>query len=125
MSSYRLLIDPTNSQRIYALIGTHLYRTGNGGSAEPVWEKIFTVPRDPTYKNDEYRYLRDIEMKPNNPSILYIDSDYNHYSKRNNAGVWKITNANNPDTNLIQSQRIDSILPNNGNTLHTQRFKML
>lgn len=88
ISSYRVLVDPANSQRIYALIGTSLYRTddaGSGGLAS--WKKIFTVPRDATYAKDEYRYLRDIEMKPDNPSVLYLASDYFHWEKRNNAGV--------------------------------------
>jgi len=125
LSTYRLLIDPTNSQRIYALIGTSLYRTDDGGSGGiQSWKKLFTVPRDATYNNAEYRYLRDIEMKPNDHSILYIASDYCFYSNRNNAGVWKVTNANSLDSNLIQISRIDSILPNNGNTLHTQRFEI-
>lgn len=64
---YKILIDPTNSDRIYALVDSLVFRTDDGGQN---WNKIFNLLE--RYQNvDDVKCLRDIEMHPSNTNILY------------------------------------------------------
>ncbi|MFH1298116.1 MAG: hypothetical protein ABIJ04_12765, partial [Bacteroidota bacterium] len=112
---YRILIDPTNPERIYAAVGTKLIRLIKNGTT---WDTttLFTTP-NLGLKIDEHRMIRDIEMVPGRPDTLYLATDHRHWHGRN-AQVWMITgvtstpsatqlDCNFPDTNLWSAQRYE------------------
>ena len=112
---YRLAIDPSNPERIYAAVGTKLVRLEKNGTS---WDTttIFTTP-DSNFQDYEHRMIRDIEFVPGKPDTLYIATDHWHWSGLK-AQVWMITGAsstpiatrldcNLPDTNMLKSQRFE------------------
>ena len=103
-SVYKLLVDPSNSDRIYALIDSCVYRTVDGGEN---WKIIFNLLFK--YSNyDDNKWLRDIEMNPANPDVLYIASDdFNGWHNTAIAEVWKTNNAT---SDIPTWQRIDTLL---------------
>jgi len=115
LNSYKVLVDPSNSLRVYALIYDKVVRTLDGGQT---WDTIFIAPRENGF-NDEFLVLRDLEMKPGDPNTLYISSDYRHWAGRRRPHVWKISNAtqNNPD-----STRMDILFPGYKNC--NERFEL-
>ncbi len=116
LASYKVLVDPSNSSRIYALVFDKVMRSENYGQT---WTRIFTSPKQDLADNDNYRVLRDIEMKPDDNSILYVSTDNRHFSNHPSAQVWKIENAtaDNPD-----SIRLDVFLPEFKNC--SERFEL-
>jgi len=115
LASHKVLVDPSNSQRIYGLVYNNVVRSRDGGQS---WDTIFTAPVNNAVQKD-YLVLRDIEMKPGDPDILYIASDYKHWAGHRRPHVWKITNAtqDNPD-----STRLDNLFPGYKNC--NERFEL-
>lgn len=103
---YKILIDPTNSLRIYALINDKVYYSNNGGIN---WTMIFNNITQPPSGFGK-KNLVDIEYKPGTNNTIYISSTGLCYSQNNTeyyltSEVWKCTNAD-EEENLIWT-RID------------------
>ncbi len=115
LASFKVLVDPSDSQRIYGLVFNNVVRSRDGGQS---WDTIFTAPVNNAIQKD-YLLLRDIEMKPGDPDILYVASDYKHWAGHRRPHVWKITNAtqDNPD-----STRLDNLFPGYKNC--NERFEL-
>ena len=120
---YRLLVDPYNSQRIYALVDNQILRNTSGGLG--YWETIFTCPNVPG-QYGERRNLRDIQMKPGDPGTLYVASEdrKEDASSNNQAKVYKIKNANSTNINNIDSVCLDAMFIPSDQTLLRQRFQI-
>jgi hypothetical protein len=84
-TAYKLLIDPTNTNRQYALVNDKVYRTEDAWVTNSVIFDLLTNPSP--YRR---KLLRDIEMKPNDNNTLYIASDgFGAYTSE----VWSTSNA--------------------------------
>ncbi len=122
MSVNKLLLDPTDSQIIYACIDDILIRSINGGED---WDTIFKTPRDPEFlTNYEVRNIRDIEFKPFDRNILYVGTDDQapwgcHFK----AQVWKLSNITAQDTSQIIKSRMDQLFPF-PDSIRTDRFEI-
>lgn len=96
--SRRIAINSVNSNVVYALIDDKLYKSTNKGDS---WNVIFTLPNsvgdNPCNPNGSARFLVDIELKPGDPSTIYISSDYAECALANhpNSGalIYKSTDA--------------------------------
>jgi len=87
---FKLLVDPFNTNRIYALIDTCVLRSQDGGA---FWTKIFDSLEVYLHPLDK-KYLKDIEMKPGDSNVLYIASDdYKGWQETAVAELWKTSNA--------------------------------
>ncbi|MCX6286758.1 MAG: hypothetical protein NTY96_06565 [Bacteroidetes bacterium] len=125
LNVYKIKVDPTNSQKIYALADTMVIRSTDGGNS---WHKIFGLSRcpqdqDPTFK----RYLRDIEIKPGDPTTLYVASDHRTPENHRQAQVWKLTNVTDTIITNIVAQRLDNSFPPPSGTwidttIYTERY---
>jgi hypothetical protein len=82
VSNY-ILVDNGNSNRLYIGSGNRVIRLAKNGSLY-----YDTVIYQDTCSHT--RYIRDIEMKPGDPEILYIATDDNYYGNRR-ASVVKLT----------------------------------
>ncbi len=116
-----ILIDPANTNHIFALIDTAVLRTIDGGSH---WWPILKIPRIGAPINEEKRYCTNIVMKPGDANIIYVATSNWHWANSHSQEIWKISNALHSDTNLILKERLDINLPNNGHPIHTERFKL-
>lgn len=84
-TAYKLLIDPTNTNRQYALVNDKVYRTEDAWVTNSLIFDLLTNPSP--YRR---KLLRDIEMKPNDNNTLYIASDgFATYTSE----VWSTSNA--------------------------------
>lgn len=119
---FRFLVDPFNSNRMYTLSDRFLIRTLDNWSS---WDTILRVS-PPASKI--IRRLRDIEMKSNDSSTLYVATDcfWPDWQNTNLSQIWKITNATNSDTTLIGKIPLTFLLPfpNIGDTIRTKRFEL-
>lgn len=121
MSVNKLLIDPDNSQIIYAIVDNKLIRTLNAGQD---WDTIFQTPHDPDFIIDEVRNIRDIEMKPFNRSVLYLATDDQApWGCHFRAQVWKLSNVMSQDTSQIIKTRLDDLFPFT-DSVRTDRFEI-
>jgi hypothetical protein len=129
ISVYRILVDPFNSKRIYALVDSSLLRSVDFGQH---WEVIFHTKRGAKFIQGEFLNLRDIEMKPNDSNTLYLATDDRFMWSINRAAqIWKLTNVLSTDTSLIVKTRLDTDLPNpndtipsNKDTIYTERYEL-
>ncbi|HPS74282.1 MAG TPA: hypothetical protein PLD52_08305, partial [Bacteroidales bacterium] len=114
-----LLIDPTNSSILYAGVRDTLFRFTNNGTD---WSKfvVAVMPKDSGWSKGEYRWIRDIEMKPGSPDTLYVATDNKSGSNHYAAQIWRITGARSSSPSM---QRIDQLLPSDGPVL-TERFEL-
>jgi len=103
--SSQVLVDPTNSDRVYALVFNTLWVSADGGDT---WDTIFSSYRDSVFAGDEFRLFREIRMKPGDPGVLYIASDHRHWNGFRRSQVYKVTNA---DTQNPVVSRIDNLFP--------------
>jgi len=119
---YGLLLDPNNTQRMFALYDTTVIRSLDGGLH---WNTIFRFPKYiATYPNDtcnQQRHGRNIIMKYGNADYIYVATDC--WGGHPRAQVWKIYNPI-ADTNQITATQLDLNLPNYGNPIFTQRFNI-
>ncbi len=118
---YRILVDPFNSQRIYALVDSALLRNNNGGVGD--WDTIFKCPN---VVPGERRNLRSILMKPGDNNTLYVASEDRKpdASSHNKAKVYKITNATSLNLNNVHAQSLDEIFIPSTETVLTQRYQI-
>ena len=117
---FKLLVDPYDPQRMYALIDNLLLRNTHAGVG--TWDTIFKC--QPI--NGQRRYLRDIVMKPSDNTTLYVaadDRDPTGWSY-NLAKVYKIKNATNTNLSTIYSVCLDSLFTPPGDTILTQRYQI-
>jgi hypothetical protein len=114
----RILIDPTNSSVMYVLCDSLLIRTLNNWTT---YDTILSVSK--IHPVD--RHLRDIEMKPGNPTTLYVSSDCFHpWAQIFLSQLWRLTDVKNPDINQIVVDDLTPMLPNNGDTIRTEKFEI-
>ena len=92
VSNY-ILVDNSNSNRLYIGFGNKVIRLIKSGSS---WYD--TVIYQDTCSHT--RYIRDIEMKPGNPEIIYVATDDNYYGNRH-ASVVKLTGVSTGNTPLV------------------------
>jgi len=90
---FKMLIDPENSSRLYALINDKVYRTSDGGQN---WIQIFNLLTQPPSGNK--RIIEDIEFKPGSNDTIYICSHGLSYSINNTqyyltSEIWRCPNA--------------------------------
>jgi len=124
----RIKVDPNNSKHLFVIADTMLIRSLDGGLT---WRKIFGTTKcifDPSYDNTNYLYLRDIELKPYDPSVIYISTDhYTPYNKRQ-AEVWKLWNVFDTNINNISAQRLDISFPkfvtDTLHSIYTERYSI-
>lgn len=116
-----LIIDPTNSDHIFALVDSSVLRTIDGGSS---WSEILHIGSLQHTGNVEKRYFLNMVMKPGDPSTIYVASANWHWANSHQQEVWKISNALASDTSNIIRQRIDPLLPNNGKPIRCERFNV-
>ena len=73
----RLLINPLNPNTLYAAVDDEIYKTTNGGYT---WTIVFSLPNNqglnPFDCCGKNRYIRDIEMLPNDTSTIYFSTDF-------------------------------------------------
>ncbi len=121
LAVYRILVDPTDSQRIYALVDSVVVRNNNAGIG--VWDTIFKCP---DVVSGERRKLRDILMKPMDNTTLYVASDDRKPDAESlcKAKVYKITNATSTNLANIHVQSLDEQFIAQGDTMLTQRFQI-
>jgi len=74
ISFRRLIMDPTDSDKMYATSNVGIYRTTDG------WV---------TYTNVQSGNFKDIEFKPGDPEVIYATS----YDNAGNASVYRSTNG--------------------------------
>jgi len=117
---YKLLVDPYNPQRIYALVNNLLLRNNNAGTGS--WDTIFTCPP----AGDIRRNLRTIIMKPGDPATLYIAADCRNPDATSNnlAKAYKIMHATSVNPEDADSVSLDMQLPPSGDTILTQRYQI-
>jgi len=115
--SYRVIIDPTNTNRLYAAIGNKVFRLVKSGSSWTPTE-LFHVEANCA---NLPRYVKDIEMKPGSPDTLYIGTDDKCWKGFRSAQLWRVIGAT---TDTPTQQRLDILLPTNGDTLHSERFEI-
>lgn len=116
-----LLIDPANTNHIFALVDTAVLRTLDGGAH---WWPILKIPRIPPSVNNEKRFCRNMVMKPGDANVIFVASDDYHWKNTHRPEVWKIDNALSSDTNSIIKTQLDLNLPNNGKTIYCERFNI-
>jgi hypothetical protein len=103
----KVLIDPENPSRLFALINDEVYRTNDGGQN---WIKIFNSLVQPP-NNHGRKNLQDIEFNPGSTETLYISSNGMFYDDENGirhkytAEIWRCSNAKDEDN--IAWTRID------------------
>ncbi|TSA28876.1 MAG: T9SS C-terminal target domain-containing protein [Bacteroidetes bacterium] len=114
-----LLLDPYNTNILYAGVGNQVIRFTKTGT-EWVPFVIDTMPQDSAWDKKNLRKIRDIEMKPGAPDTLYIATDNKHWQGTRKAIIYRITGANTSSPDL---QRIDQLLPADG-ALHSERFEL-
>ncbi len=107
--SYYILIDPTDTNRLYAGVGEKLLRLEWNGNT---W--ISTTLFENT--SDTVRNIRDIEMKPGCPDTLYISTDSR--GGQRSAQILRITGAT---TNNFSHQLLH---PFSNDTLSAERFEI-
>lgn len=73
IGGYKLLMDPSNSNRLYAVTTSGLYRTTNAGTT---WSNIRTGS------------YRDMEFKPGNSNTMYLASQANVQRSTNGGSTW-------------------------------------
>jgi len=101
---FKLLVDPHNTNRLYALVDSCVLRTQDGGST---WDTIFNSLEDYDDLLDN-KYLKDIEMKPGDSNTLYIASDDNNgWQNTCVAEIWKTSNATSASPSWT---RLDTLL---------------
>ncbi|MEI7526783.1 MAG: hypothetical protein WCJ95_20710, partial [Mariniphaga sp.] len=116
-----ILLDPADSRHIFAIIDTAVWRTLDGGKN---WLPIFKLCRVGDPKNIEKRYFRTLVMKPGDADTLYVATDDYHWNNSHQPQVWRIGHALDPDTSKIDRYQIDPVLPNNGDTIFSERFNV-
>jgi hypothetical protein len=116
-----IVLDPKNSSHIFAIIDTAVWRSLDGGDS---WDEILQVTRVGNPANMEKRYCRTIVTKPGTADTLYVATDDYHWSNRHLSQVWQITNALDPDPANIIKNELSMDLPNNGDTVYTERFNV-
>lgn len=118
---YKILVDPFNSQRIYALVDSALLRNNNAGVGN--WDTLFKCPN---VVPGERRNLRSILMKPGDNNTLYVASEDRKpdASSTNKAKVYKITNATSLNINNVHAQSLDELFIPSNETVLTQRFQI-
>lgn len=114
-----LLIDPTNTNILYAGVRDTLFRFTNNGS---YWSKfvVAVMPKDAGWPNAEFRWIRDIEMKPGSPDTLYVATDNKNWTNHYAAQIWRVTGVRSSNPTM---QRLDQLLPSDG-PVHTERFEL-
>ncbi len=70
---YKLIGHPTNSNILFAVTNTGLFRTTNGGVS---WTEVDT---------DSFR---DIEFKPGDPTVVYASTNNNFYRSTDSGVTW-------------------------------------
>ncbi len=81
----RLIINPNNPSEIFCATSNGIYKTIDGLSNSPQWQRIFYPTNDDQFKG--------LEFKPNNSSILYA-SGKDIYQSYDNGTTWQsITGA--------------------------------
>jgi photosystem II stability/assembly factor-like uncharacterized protein len=88
----RIIMDPSNSNILYALIKGRVYRTMDAGTN---WEVVFNLLGYVPGFNDN-KHLLDIEFKPGDPNTIYISSNGvgpSQYDSILTAELWMTNNA--------------------------------
>ncbi len=86
LSQY-VVMDPTDHKRLYVGVGGKVIRLENNNGT---WSTS-TIYQD---LNDNIRTIRDIELKPDDPSVLYVATDDRSNANRHRPYVFKIMGAN-------------------------------
>lgn len=117
---FKLLVDPYEPQRIYALIDTLLLRNNHAGYG--TWDTLFKSP--PIHA--QHRFLRDILMKPGDPNTLYVAADDRDPSgwSYNIAKAYRIRNATSPNLGTVYAESLDELFTPPGDTILTQRYQI-
>ena len=118
----KIIIDPNHIERIFIAADTAVYRSLDGGST---WTTILRVPRVPPISNREYRYVRNIVIKPGNADTIYAATDCNHWAGHHLSRVFEIYNPiNNPSTINVTDLTNQLPLPYAQDTLFTDRINV-
>jgi PKD repeat protein/photosystem II stability/assembly factor-like uncharacterized protein len=82
---YRLLIDPTNAQILYAGTNNGIYKTLDGGTT---WSQISGIS------------VTDMEFNPADPHTLYACGQ-RFYRSNNSGGTWTAITAGTPSSQMV------------------------
>lgn len=78
---YKLMIDPTNSNELWAVTTDGLYRTSNGGT---------------TWSNMLAGSWRDLEFKPGTPTTMYLSGSNSFYRSVDSGVTWTLITSGLP-----------------------------
>jgi hypothetical protein len=109
-----ILVDPTNTNRLFAGVGDMVIRLQFKGT---------TWNADTLYKypsNDTVRIIRDIKMKPGSPDTLYVATDNRGWQNYRRAQVLRITGAT--TTHNYSAQFLH---PFCNDSLYSERYKIV
>lgn len=116
----KIIIDPTNNQILYAIIDSLLIRSMDAGDN---WQTIFKIKQYlPGSAYNGIKNIRDIEMKPNDPTVLYLGTDdCASWGCEHRSTIWKLSNVRAQDTSNINKIEISSSL---SQTIRTDRWEL-
>ena len=121
MNVGKIVMDPTDSQRLYAGVDSVLIRSENGGGS---WDTIFEISQIIVPSGYDYwRMIRDLELKPNDAGTLYLSTDdIGPWASQHLAQIWKLTNIRSLDTSLIGKTELDNQIDTV--TIYTDRWEL-
>ena len=122
VTASKIIMDPTHTDTLYAIVDSLLIRSFDAGTT---WQTIFTVKQyDPSITYNGVKNIRDIEMKPNDPGILYIGTDDRAaWGRDYMCQIWKLSNVFDPDTSRIVKLQIDQLI-DSPDTVFTDRWEL-
>ena len=99
--SNEIVIDPTDSNKIWVATSNGLFQSTNGGTT---W-----VNRLPS------RHIRDFKLKPGDPNTIYAVSSNTFYVSTNGGNNFNVINTGLPNSNTLGRLRVEvtPIAPNN------------
>ena len=100
ISSNEILIDPSNSNRVWVATGSGLFLSTNGGTS---WVKKIAL------------HIRDFKLKPGDPNTIYAVSSSQFYVSVNGGNTFSTTATGLPLANKVGRLRVEisQAAPNN------------
>lgn len=109
ISSNEIVIDPTNSNRIWVATGTGLFLSTNAGST---WQQKLTG------------HIKDFKLKPNNPNTIYAVSNNRFFRSTNGGNSFQTISTGLPSVSDIGTLRVE-VSPANSNKVYVVAGKTL